>query len=75
MQAHELSSAALGALAGASQLGALSLEGIPRMGTEGWHSLSQLTSLTRLAVRSRGDNAGLHQARTFNHVHRSFSFS
>ncbi|CAL8468747.1 g8287 [Coccomyxa elongata] len=67
-QAHELSSAALGALAGASQLGALSLEGIPRMGTEGWRSLSQLTSLTRLAVRSRGDNAGLHQISTLTRL-------
>lgn len=62
VQAHELSSAALKGLTASSGLGALSLEGIPRMGQEGWRALSSLTALTRLAVRSRGDNAGLAQA-------------
>ncbi|EIE22289.1 RNI-like protein [Coccomyxa subellipsoidea C-169] len=49
-QAHELSSAALKGLAASSRLGALSLEGIPRMGKEGWRALSSLTALTRLAI-------------------------
>lgn len=61
-QAHELSAGTLGCLGlVAGRLGALSLEGIPRMGTDGWRAIGGLTALTRLAVRSRGDNAGLAQ--------------
>jgi hypothetical protein len=62
-QAHELSAGCLGALAAATQLTSLSLEGIPRMGAEGWAAVAALTRLSRLAVRSRGDNAGLGQVR------------
>ena len=62
-QAHELSACCLTALACATQLSTLSLEGIPRMGPEGWRAVAGLSSLTRLAVRSRGDNAGLGQVR------------
>ena len=67
-QAHELNAGCLGALAVATQLTSLSLEGIPRMGTEGWAAVAAMHGLTRLAVRSRGDNAGLGQVRAHAHV-------
>ena len=65
MQAHELSSASLRCLSRASRLEALALEGMQVVGTAGWSALAQLTRLTSLAVRSRGDNSGLHHVRTF----------
>ena len=63
MQAHELSPASLRCLSRASHLEALALEGMQVVGTEGWSALSHLTRLTSLAVRSRGDNSGLHHVR------------
>jgi hypothetical protein len=63
IQGHELSPGSLRCLARASRLEALSVDGISVVGNEGWSALGQLTHLTSLAVRSRGDNTGL------NHVH------
>lgn len=63
MQGHELSPGSLRCLARASRLEALSVDGISIVGTEGWSALGQLTHLTSLAVRSRGDNTGLNHVR------------
>lgn len=69
MQAHELSSASLRCLSRASQLEALALEGMQVVGTAGWSALAQLTRLTSLAVRSRGDNSGLHHVSPSHRLH------
>ncbi len=71
MQAHELSPASLRCLSRASHLEALALEGMQVVGTEGWSALSHLTRLTSLAVRSRGDNSGLHHVSAPHHLHAS----
>ncbi|CAL5221478.1 g3677 [Coccomyxa viridis] len=67
-QAHELSPASLRCLSRASHLEALALEGMQVVGTEGWSALSHLTRLTSLAVRSRGDNSGLHHLSTLRRL-------
>ncbi len=73
VQAHELGASCLTHLAAARQLASLSLEGIPRMGSDGWYSLFKTLTVVHtwnlsLCSSSVNDAFCSHAWQTFGHI-------